>query len=289
VDKELIRQTTILAFSLGSLVFLLIEGYSPAFSCLFAIVALVLGSFFDPKLRMTPRKILAALSQGAQDGLSLLAICAILGIVINAINSTGIGLVFSQLITSLARDNLIGALFLTMCAAIILGMGLPTVPAYLMVVLVAGMALAKMGINTLQMHLFVFYYAILCTITPPVAISAYTAANISRAKPMLTGFIAWRLSLVGFIIPFIMIFNPEISFHGESFVKPFLIFLLSAAGVGALSAFDRGFLVNACSWHSRVFLLLMAIALFYPRYWVKTIGLGGLVAFTYYQWSTRPR
>ncbi|MDH4267746.1 MAG: TRAP transporter fused permease subunit [Deltaproteobacteria bacterium] len=282
-DIALIRQTTILGFSLGTLVFMLIKGYSPAFSCLSGIGALILGSFFDRKMRMTPFKILEALSKGAQDGLSLLAICAILGIVINAINSTGIGLSFSQLITFVARDNLMGALLLTMCAAIILGMGLPTVPAYLMVILVAGMALGKMGINLLQMHLFVFYYAILCTITPPVAISAYAAANISKANPMQTGFIAWRLGLVGFIIPFIMIFNPEISFHAESFWSVPRIFLFSAAGVYALAAFDRNFLIHSCSLPSRILLLIAALALFYPLLWVKIMGLAGLMGLIYLQ------
>jgi TRAP transporter 4TM/12TM fusion protein len=289
MDWAFVRQTAILAFSLGTLVFALVRGFSPAFSCLWGIVALIIGSFFDSRMRMTPKKIIEALSQGAQDGLSLLAICAILGIVINAINSTGVGLAFSQLITSVARDNLIGALLLTMIAALILGMGLPTVPAYLMVVLVAGMALAKLGVDTLQMHLFVFYYAVLCTITPPVAISAYTAASISKAKPMQTGFVAWRLGLVGFIIPFIMIFNPEISFRTDSFLRVFFIFFLSAAGVFSLAAFDRNFFLDHCSWPVRILLLLVAITIFHPSYAIKLIGLGGLGALICGQWVGRRR
>ena len=289
MDWAFVRQAAILAFSLGTLVFALVRGFSPAFSCLWGIIALTIGSFFDPRMRMTPKKIIEALSQGAQDGLSLLAICAILGIVINAINSTGVGLAFSQLITSVARDNLIGALLLTMIAALILGMGLPTVPAYLMVVLVAGMALAKLGVDILQMHLFVFYYAVLCTITPPVAISAYTAASISKAKPMQTGFTAWRLGLVGFIIPFIMIFNPEISFHTDSFLRVLLIFFLSAAGVFTLAAFDRNFFLGHCSLPLRILLLLVAITLFYPSYGIKLIGLGGLGVLICGQWVGRRR
>lgn len=277
-DVKFVRQAAILLFSLGTLVFMLIRGSSPAFSCLSAIVALVIGSFFDRTMRMTPRKILEALSQGAQDGLSLLAICAILGIVVNAINSTGIGLSFSQLITSVAQDNFLGALFITMCAAIVLGMGLPTVPAYLMVVLVAGMALTQLGIHLLQAHLFVLYYAVLCTITPPVAISAYTAAGISKAKPMQTGFVAWRFGLVGFIIPFVMVFNPELSFFTESYLDVLVVFLLSAAGVFSFVAFERGFLLQRCNVSSRILLLLIAIALFYPLYSVKIIGLAGLTS-----------
>lgn len=277
-DRNFIRQTAILVFSLGTLVLMLIRGSSPAFSCLSAIIALIIGSFFDKTMRMNPQKILKALIQGAQDGLSLLAICAVLGVVVNAINSTGIGLLFSQLITSVAQNNFLGSLFITMCAAIILGMGLPTVPAYLMVVLVAGTALTQLGIHLLQAHLFVLYYAVLCTITPPVAISAYTAAGIAKTKPMQTGFVAWRFGLVGFIIPFIMVFNPEISFFTESYLTVLVVFSLCAAGVFAFVAFERGFLLNRCAVPSRILLLLIAIALFYPLYWVKIIGLAGLIA-----------
>lgn len=286
-DYSLIRQSAILAFSLGTLVYMLIRGNSAAFSCFSGILALIMGSFFDKQMRMTPKKILLALSEGARDGLSLLSICAILGIVIYAINSTGIGLLFSQLIISVAHDNLLIALTGTMVAAIILGMGLPTVPAYLMVVLVLGMALKKMGIDILQIHLFVFYYACLCTITPPVAISAYTAASIAKANPIHTGFIAWKLSLVGFIIPYLMIFSPEIILQTNSFLKVCLIFLFTLAGIISLSAFIHNFLIKPCNWAGRLMLLFISAALFYPLYWMKVIGLCGFVLLYFIQKITR--
>lgn len=283
VDIGFIRKTAILLFSLGTLVFMLFKGSSPAFSCLYAIIALIIGSFFDKTMRMTPKKILKALTQGAQDGLSLLALCALLGIVVNAINSTGIGLLFSQLIVSVVENSLPGALVVTMIAAIILGMGLPTVPAYLMVVLVAGRALANLGIPLLLAHLFSLYYAVIGTITPPVCISAYTAASIAKANPMKTGFTAWRFGLVGFIVPFIMVFNPELGFFTGSYLTTLVTFLLSATGVFAFVAFERGFLLQRCSLPSRILLLLIAIALFYPLYWMKIIGLGGLIIMIYLQ------
>jgi len=277
VDLSLIRQAAILAFSLAVLIYMLIKGSSASFSCLAGIIALTAASFCDQQMKMTPRKILEALSKGAQDGLPLLSICAILGIAIYAINATGIGLLFSQVILSIAHENLLLTLTVTMLAAVILGMGLPTVPAYLMVVLVMGMALKKMGIDLLQIHLFVFYYACLCTITPPVAIAAYTGANIAKANPMETGFIAWRLSLVGFIIPYLMIFNPEIIFQTQSYLKVFLIFLFSLAGILSLSAFIHKFLIKPCSLSNQIMLFFIAAALFYPLYLIKAMGLAGLI------------
>ncbi|MCK4821294.1 TRAP transporter large permease subunit, partial [bacterium] len=286
VDKVFIRQTAILVFSLGTLIFMLVKGHSPAFSCLSGIIALIAVSFFDRKMRMTPKKILEALSQGAQDGLALLAICALLGIVVNAIASTGIGLEFSQIITSMAQNNLLVALFITMFSAIVLGLGLPTVKTYLLAVLVVGPALSKLGIPLLLAHLFVFYYGVMETLTPPVCMSAYTAASISKASPMQTGFVAWRFGLVGFMIPFIMVYNPEISFFTNSFLKVIPIFFLCAAGVLAWVAVERGFLLHPLAAPSRILLLLIALALFYPLCWVKIIGLGGLIGMIYLSSTT---
>ncbi|MBW2056856.1 MAG: TRAP transporter fused permease subunit [Deltaproteobacteria bacterium] len=289
VTKAFIRQAAILGFSLGTLVFMLIRGHSPAFSCVLGILTLIIGSLFDKTMRMTPKKILVALSQGAQDGLALLAICAILGIVINAIASTGIGLQFSQIITSLAKGNLLAALIITMFSAIVLGLGLPTVPTYLLAVLVVGPALSKLGIPLLLAHLFVFYYGVMETLTPPVCMSAYTAASISKANPMLTGFVAWRFGLVGFMIPFIMVYNPEISFFAESYLTVLVVFLLSAVGVLAWVAAERGFLLHHLSMPSRALLLLIALSLFYPLYWAKIVGLCAFTGMIYFSFMTMRR
>jgi TRAP-type uncharacterized transport system fused permease subunit len=105
--------------------------------------------------------------------------------------------------------------------------------------------------------------------------------GISKAKPMQTGFVAWRFGLVGFMIPFIMVFNPEISFFTESYLSVVVVFFLSAAGVLAWVAVERGFLLHRLTAPSRILLLLIALALFYPLYWVKIIGLGGLAAMIY--------
>ena len=288
-DKKFLRQLLVLVVSLGTLVYLLIYGYSPAYSCLFAIVALVAGSYLDKQMRMTPRRILKALTEGAKDGLPLLAICALIGVVLNAINSTGIGLKFSQIITSYGQDSLLQALFITMFAALVLGMGLPTVPAYLMVVLVAGSALNTLGVETLIAHLFVLYYAVACTITPPVCLSAYTAAGIAKSEPMRTGFVAFRFGLVILLVPFIMVYNPAISFFADSYWTVAWVFLISVIGVVAFVAFERGFLLRECPVVARLALLVVALAMFAPAIAIKLAGLAGFGALLWYLYATRAR
>jgi TRAP transporter 4TM/12TM fusion protein len=289
MDMRLLWKAAILLFSIATLIFMIIRGSSPAFSCLSAILALVVGSMLDRDLRMTPKKILEALHRGAQEGLPLLTLCAIIGIVVNAISSTGIGLLASQYISSIAKDSLIEALVVTMVATLILGTGLPTVPAYLLSVLAIGETLKRLGLNLLQSHLFVLYYAVLETLTPPVCLSAYTAAGISKAKPMQTGLVAFRFGMVGYIIPFIMVYNPQINFFADSYLSVLGAFLLTAAGILAFVAFERGFLVNPCTLPFRIFLLICAAALFFPLYWIKYLGLGGLICLFCWQWITRPQ
>lgn len=289
VDKRFILQLLVLAFSLCTLIYLLIDGYSPAYSCLFAIVALVAASYVDKQMRMTPRKIIKALTDGAKDGLPLLAICALIGVVLNAINSTGIGLKFSQIITSYGQDSLLQALFITMFAALVLGMGLPTVPAYLMVVLVAGSALNTLGVETLIAHLFVLYYAVACTITPPVCLSAYTAAGIAKSDPMKTGFVAFRFGLVILLVPFIMVYNPAISFYANSYWEVAWVFFISTIGVLSFVACERGFLVKECPVVTRLALLATALAMFAPLTAIKLSGLCAFSALLWYQYATRPK
>jgi TRAP transporter 4TM/12TM fusion protein len=286
-DRGFFLQLLVLVISLGTLIYLLVAGYSPAYACLFAIIALVIGSYLDKKMRMTPRKIIKALIEGAKSGLPLLAICALIGVVLNAINSTGIGLKFSQIITSYGQDSLLQALFITMFASLVLGMGLPTVPAYLMVVLVAGSALSNLGVETLLAHLFVLYYAVACTITPPVCLSSFTAAGIAESNPMRTGFVAFRFGLVILLVPFIMIYNPAISFFADSYWNVAWIFFVSVVGVVAFVAAERGFIIRNVSWLIRLLLLSAALAMFSPYTTGKLIGLCGFGLMLCFLYTTR--
>ena len=141
--------------------------------------------------------------------------CACAGIVIGTITLTGLGLSFTGVVLALSQNSLILALFLTMLAGILLGMGLPTTPAYIVQVALLVPALVKLGVQVEAAHLFVLYFAVLSAITPPVAMAVYAANGISRGTLMDTSWAAVKLGLTGYIIPFMFVFAPSLLLMGD--------------------------------------------------------------------------
>ena len=166
--------------------------------------------------------VVRALDRGGRACARLMIAVGAIGIVIAVVNTTGLGLRFASMIATIGGGSLWLALALTMLACLVLGMGLPTLPAYLIIVLVMGPAIAKLGIPELLVHLFVLYYGVLSNVTPPVAVAAYAAAPIAGANPMTTGVQAVRLAIVGFVIPFVLIYNPSLALVVEFAWLPFL-------------------------------------------------------------------
>ncbi len=195
------------------LIAVLFAGRSPAMAGFVGLLAaLVTGVLVNPEMRREPSRLLQTLVKAGQRcGQIMMAVGAI-GIVIAVVNTTGLGIRFAGMIAEISEGTVWLALLVTALACLVLGMGLPTLPAYLIIVLVMGPAITKLGVNELLVHLFVLYYGVLSNITPPVAIAAYAAAPIAEANPMMTGFQAIRIAAVGFIIPFVLVYNPSMSF-----------------------------------------------------------------------------
>jgi TRAP transporter 4TM/12TM fusion protein len=195
------------------LVVVLFAGRSAAMAGFIGLIAaLTSGLLVNRDLRGNPGRLVDMLAEaGKRCGQIMMAVGAI-GIVIAVVNTTGVGIRFASMISEVGQGSAWLALLVTALACLVLGMGLPTLPAYLIIVLVMGPAITKLGVNELLVHLFVLYYGVLSNITPPVAIAAYAAAPIAGANPMATGFQAIRIAAVGFIIPFVLIYNPAISF-----------------------------------------------------------------------------
>ena len=157
-----------------------------------------------------PRKWLEALLDAGRSSAVLMIVVAGIGFVIGVVNMTGIGLAFAEGVLTYAHSSLTIALVMVMCASLVLGMGVPTGAAYLIIAIVLGPAIAKLGVPIVGAHLFMLYFAVLSSVTPPVALSAFAAAPIAGAKPMETGWAAVRLSAPGFIIPFVFVFHSDI-------------------------------------------------------------------------------
>jgi TRAP transporter 4TM/12TM fusion protein len=214
----------------------------------------------------------AALEDGARNTLAVAAACACAGIVIGVIALTGLGLQFTSVVLAAAKESLIPALGLTMIAGIILGMGMPTTPAYIVQAALLIPALIKLGVIPIAAHLFVFYFAIISAITPPVAMAVYAAAGIGKTNLWATGLAAMRLGATGFIVPFMFVYGTSLLFIGSWF-EILTTIVSSSIGVICLSASLHGWLLKPTVWWERLLLASAAFLLIKPGLLTDAVGL----------------
>jgi len=207
--------------------------------------------------------IIDGLIAGARNALAVAAACACAGIVIGVISKTGLGLDFTTLVIDAAANMLWPALILTMFAGIILGMGLPTTPAYIMQVALLVPALARLDILTPAAHMFVFYFAILSSITPPVAMAVFAANSISGARLFGSSLAAVKLGLTGYLVPYLFVFSPALLMIGETSDIVFAVGT-SLVGVTCLAGSLHGYFLGPAAWWQRLILFAAAIALLLP-------------------------
>ena len=199
-----------LLLSLPVFVYMLFSGYSVMYASFWAFVAAILLSYVRRSTWLTPKKLYQTIINGVEAVIPVATACACAGIIIGIITLTGLGLKFSSLVISLSDGNLFLALVLTMIASLILGMGLPTAAAYILVATLAAPALEQLGVNQLAAHLFVFYSAMLSSITPPVALAAYAAAGLAQANPFRIALVACQFGVAAFIVPYFFAYNPAL-------------------------------------------------------------------------------
>ena len=254
----------------------LLTGRSAAFSALCGIASVIPTTWLRASTRstFTVRAIIEALEAGARNTLVVALACACAGIVIGTITLTGLGLAFTGIVLELSQDSLLLALVLTMLAGILLGMGLPTTPAYIVQVALLVPALVKLGIQVEAAHLFVLYYAVLSAITPPVAMAVYAANGISRAKLMESSWAAIKLGLTGYIIPFMFVFSPALLLMGD-FVTVSMAAITATIGVTCLAGgLHAYFFFGRARWWERLMLIAAALVLIKPGLTTDLIGLG---------------
>jgi len=265
----------------------LIMGYSPMKAGLWAIISVWVISAIRKATRMGFRAVLNAMEKGATGCLEVALACACAGIVIGCVTQTGLGLKFSGLIIDAAGGNLILSLIFVMFASIILGMGLTTSAAYILTVILGGPVLIELGVNPLAAHMFVFYYACLSTVTPPVALASFAGAAIAGSKPFATGFESMRLAAVAYLVPYFFVFSPELIWKGSIGAIGLAAFS-ATIGTIALGSGLMGYLVDRLNWIFRLLLLAAGVALIQPGLWSDIFGvivLGGLAL--YQRWQGR--
>ncbi len=258
---------------IGVIVYFMIAGFTPMLACLYAIASVLPSSFLRKESRMGLRKILRALEAGARNMLPVAAACACAGIVVGIINLTGLGLKFTGIMLDVAGGSLAPALILTMITGIILGMGLPTTAAYIVQASLLIPALIKLGVPVIAAHLFVFYFAILSAITPPVAMAVYAAAGISGSNVWQTGLQAVRMGATGFIVPFMFVYGPSLLLMGN-WLEIIMAIISASVGVILLSAGLMGWFVGETRLWQRGLLVLSAILLIKPGLTTDLVGAG---------------
>lgn len=204
---QILKAGGYLLLPLALLIVMIFMGYSAILAAAYSIaLILITDLIFNKDRKNMPRKFVTAVGKGMRSVVSVASACACSGIVVGVISLTGIGTKFSSLMLSVAGDSIFIALLMTMVASLILGCGLPTTAAYMVLATLAVPALTKMNVPLLAAHLFVLYFGSISTITPPVALSAYAGAALAGANPNTVGFTAFRFGIVSFIVPFMFVY-----------------------------------------------------------------------------------
>ena len=197
---------------------MVVARYSPVKAATLSLVTCIIVSWFMPGARLGLRKILNGLAKGATDIVTVASVCAAAGIIVGILGLTGVGLKFATVLISLAGGNLFVALFISMVVCLMLGMGLPTTPAYAVVASVVAPGLIKMGLSPLIAHLFCFFFACIGPVTPPVAVASYAGAAIAQTNPAKVGWIGFKLAAVGFLVPYAFVYGPGLTMNGGFFI-----------------------------------------------------------------------
>lgn len=261
---------------LAVIIYMLIEGFSIMRVGLFAIATTAVVGAIISLRNLAPRNLLRISEAAARGVIEVAVACAVAGLVVGLISQTGLGLRFNSLLLTVAGGSLFITLLLTMVASIILGMGLPTSAAYIVQIPLTIPALIELGVVPIAAHLFVFYFACMSAITPPVALAAFAGAAISGANPMRTGFTAVRLGIVAFIIPFVFAYSPEILIVDSELQQILLTAATVLFGAFALAAAAEGWLLIGATWYERVLLAVGALTLISPGLWTDIPGLAAM-------------
>ncbi|QQU86306.1 TRAP transporter permease [Corynebacterium propinquum] len=276
--KEVLKERGHLLVPLVILVYMLFfSGQTILFSALLTILATIAIAQVRGNTRMSGKDIIYALADGAKTSVAVSIACACVGIIVGVVTLTGFGVKLANAIVILGEGSLLLSLVLTMIACIILGMGLPSIPAYIITSTMAAPALAELGVEALVAHLFVFYFGLFANITPPVALAGFAAAGLAGDDPMKTSVQAMRLAIAGYFIPFMFVYNPGLLLQDVTWASGALVVGTAIVGVCMLSAAVEGYARTRLPLVVRVLVGIGGLALLLPGLLSDAVGVGILV------------
>ncbi|WP_368503719.1 TRAP transporter permease [Alkalihalophilus sp. As8PL] len=282
---EVLKERGHLLIPLFFLLYMLFfSGRTIIYSAFLTILVTIVVAMIRRTTRMSMKDIVDALESGARTAVGVAVACATVGIVVGVATMTGFGLKLANGIVTLGGDSLLLTLIFTMIACIVLGMGLPSIPTYIITATMAAPALISYGIEPLVAHLFVFYFGLFANITPPVALAAFAAAGISGGDQMRTGFISMKLAIAGFIVPFMFVYNDALLLINTTFVEGAAVTITAIAGVVMLGTAAEGYLFSTIHWVLRAILFGGAILFMNPNMVQDIIGLAIILVVVVWQW-----
>ncbi len=262
-----------LLLPLGIIVLLLALGRSPMRAAFWGVVSAAGLALLSPATRLGRREVERAVLAGGAGTVQVAAACAAAGIVVGVASLTGIGLRMSELIITISGGHLFPALLLTAAGSIVLGMGLPTTAAYVVLAALGAPALVELGVPLLAAHLFIFYFGAISNVTPPVSLAAYAASGIAGSPPLRTAGTAMLLASAGFLVPFMFVYGPGLLLVG-GWRQVLLTAGTAGVGVTALAAATMGYLTRPLAAWERALLGAAAVALMFPDLLADAFGLG---------------
>lgn len=262
---------------------LFFSGTTVIYSAVLTILVTILVSWVMRETRMTAGDLVDALADGAKQTVSVAIACACVGIIIGVSSKTGFGLTMANTIISLGDTSILFTLVFTMITCMILGMGLPSIPAYIITASIAAPALAKLGIAPAAAHMFSFYYAMFANLTPPVALASFAAAGLSGGDPMKTGIASVKLAIAGFIVPFMFVYAPQLMLIDTTLVEGTTVALTGCLGVFLIAVAVEGYFLAPVSLLLRAVTAVGALMLIKPGVDTDVVGIAVLAVLYFFQ------
>jgi TRAP transporter 4TM/12TM fusion protein len=274
---DVIKQDGHLLLPIAVIVAVLLMRYTPLMAGFSGVVSMFVVSLLRSHTRMGPKKIFTAMVEGARGALGVALACAVVGFVVGTASLTALGLTLSASMMAVAGGNLLPTLIMSMVICIIIGLGLPTTAKYIVTSTIIAPVLTEMGIPHLAAHLFLFYFAIMADITPPVCLAVFTAAGIAGADPAKSSIAATRITLASYLLPFIFIYNPMLLLMD---VTPFgltVAVVSSLLGIWTLAGSLEGWLERKLAWYERIIMACAAFSAIHPDIVASIAGVAFIV------------
>jgi len=269
--KQVLFQQGFIFIPLLVLMYLILKGHSPSFAAWVSILFIILVSWLRRRTRIGPKKFIVALEKGGEHVVSIAVACACAGIITGVILLTGVGMTITSLFLRLSGGSLFMMLVLSVVPLLVLGMGMPAAPAYVICASLFAPAMIKAGLSVPATHFFIYYYALLSAISPPVALAAFAASSVSGASPIRTAFWAVRVAVIAYILPFTFAYSPELLMIGSP-LAILVAFITAAIGTFSLVCAMEGILLVRLHLFFRLVLAVTGILMIVPGFMTDLVG-----------------